>query len=112
MVFPMLGRRLRLIGQHRHAAPTLEQLQAVVDHRTSGFRLDSARWVTIFEIHHAQVPLYRVGAAFLAGDAAHVHTHAGGQGMNTGIQDVFNLLEACPGSRRARRRQTARQLSR
>ncbi len=92
MVFPMLGRRLRLIGQlDGDAPPTLEQLQAVVDHRTSGFRLDSARWITVFEIHHAQVPQYRVGRAFLAGDAAHVHSPAGGQGMNTGIQDAFNL---------------------
>jgi 2-polyprenyl-6-methoxyphenol hydroxylase-like FAD-dependent oxidoreductase len=92
MVFPMLGRRLRLIGQlDGDAPPTLEQLQAVVDHRTSGFPLESARWITVFEIHHAQVPEYRVGRAFLAGDAAHVHSPAGGQGMNTGIQDAFNL---------------------
>ncbi len=38
-----------------------------------------------------QVPRYRVGRAFLAGDAAHTHSPAGGQGMNTGIQDAFNL---------------------
>src|SRR5580704_1086336 len=92
MVFPMLGRRLRLIGQlDSPTAPTLEELQAVVDHRTAGFRLESARWITVFEIHHAQVPHYRVGRGFLAGDAAHVHSPAGGQGMNTGIQDAFNL---------------------
>ena len=92
MVFPMLGRRLRLIGQTDTAvSPTLEQLQAVVDHRTAGFKLDSARWITTFEIHHAQVPQYRSGRAFLAGDAAHIHSPAGGQGMNTGIQDAFNL---------------------
>jgi 2-polyprenyl-6-methoxyphenol hydroxylase-like FAD-dependent oxidoreductase len=92
MVFPMRGRRLRLIGQlDAAAAPTLEELQAVVDQRTAGFRLESARWITLFEIHHAQVPRYRVGRAFLAGDAAHVHSPAGGQGMNTGIQDAFNL---------------------
>jgi 2-polyprenyl-6-methoxyphenol hydroxylase-like FAD-dependent oxidoreductase len=92
MVFPMLGRRLRLIGQlDAPAPPTLEELQAIVDHRTAGFRLESARWITLFEIHHAQVPHYRVGRGFLAGDAAHVHSPAGGQGMNTGIQDAFNL---------------------
>jgi hypothetical protein len=92
MAFPMLGRRLRLIGQlDAPAAPTLEELQAIVDHRTTGFRLESARWITSFETHHAQVPCYRVGRGFLAGDAAHVHSPAGGQGMNTGIQDAFNL---------------------
>jgi 2-polyprenyl-6-methoxyphenol hydroxylase-like FAD-dependent oxidoreductase len=92
MVFPMLGRRLRLIGQlDAAAAPTLDHLQTVVDHRTAGFQLESARWITVFEIHHAQVPQYRAGRAFLAGDAAHVHSPAGGQGMNTGIQDAFNL---------------------
>ena len=92
MVFPMLGRRLRLIGQlDAPAPPTLEELQAIVDHRTSGFRLESERWITLFEIHHAQVRSYRVGRGFLAGDAAHVHSPAGGQGMNTGIQDAFNL---------------------
>ncbi len=53
--------------------------------------IESARWLTIFEIHHAQVPHYRVGRVFLAGDAAHVHSPAGGLGMNTGIQDAFNL---------------------
>jgi hypothetical protein len=66
MVFPMLGRRLRLIGQlDAPAAPTLEELQAVVDHRTSGFRLESARWITLFEIHHAQVRTIASGAGFL-----------------------------------------------
>jgi FAD binding domain len=91
-VFPTLGRRLRLIGQlDAVAVPTLEQLQSVIDHRTAGFWLESARWITVFEIHHAQVPQYRAGRAFLAGDAAHVHSPAGGQGMNTGIQDAFNL---------------------
>jgi hypothetical protein len=54
-------------------------------------RLLNARWLTYFEIRHAQVPAYRVGRAFLAGDAAHIHSPAGGQGMNTGMQDAFNL---------------------
>jgi 2-polyprenyl-6-methoxyphenol hydroxylase-like FAD-dependent oxidoreductase len=94
MAFPMVGRRVRLIAQIEPGSDvpaTLEALQDLVDRRTAGFRLETPRWITIFEIHHAQVPQYRVGRAFLAGDAAHVHSPAGGQGMNTGIQDAFNL---------------------
>jgi hypothetical protein len=49
------------------------------------------RWLSRFHSDERQVPQYRVGRAFLAGDAAHVHSPAGGQGMNTGIQDAANL---------------------
>jgi hypothetical protein len=49
------------------------------------------RWLTRFYAPSGQVPTNRVGRAFLAGDAAHAHSPAGGQGMNTGIQDAFNL---------------------
>ncbi len=99
-VFPMTGQRLRLIAQvvdqpgqddGPSGDPDLASLQAVVDRRANGMHLLDARWITYFEIHHAQVPSYRSGRAFLAGDAAHVHSPAGGQGMNTGMQDAFNL---------------------
>lgn len=63
----------------------------MVDRKVGGVRLLRAHWLTTFEVHHAQVPSYRFGRAFLAGDAAHVHSPAGGQGMNTGMQDSFNL---------------------
>ncbi|MCH9816113.1 MAG: FAD-dependent monooxygenase [Actinomycetia bacterium] len=53
--------------------------------------ITNPRWLTIFNIHHGQVPEYRDGRVFLAGDAAHVHSPAGAQGMNTGMQDAFNL---------------------
>lgn len=49
------------------------------------------RWLSRFQSDERQVPRYQVGRVFLAGDAAHVHSPAGGQGMNTGIQDAANL---------------------
>lgn len=50
-----------------------------------------ARWISRFHSDERQAPEYRVGRVFLAGDAAHVHSPAGGQGMNTGLQDAANL---------------------
>jgi 2-polyprenyl-6-methoxyphenol hydroxylase-like FAD-dependent oxidoreductase len=49
------------------------------------------RWTSRFHSDERQVPRYRVGRVFLAGDAAHVHSPVGGQGMNTGLQDAGNL---------------------
>jgi 2-polyprenyl-6-methoxyphenol hydroxylase-like FAD-dependent oxidoreductase len=92
VVFPMRGERLRVIAQvDEGAEATLERMQQLCEERAGAIELRSSHWITIFEIHHAQVPRYRHGRAFLAGDAAHVHSPAGGQGMNTGMQDAFNL---------------------
>jgi hypothetical protein len=71
--------------------PTQDELQAILDHRIGGIRVVHSHWLTSFEIHHARVPAYRWGRVFLTGDAAHIHSPAGGQGMNTGMQDAFNL---------------------
>jgi 2-polyprenyl-6-methoxyphenol hydroxylase-like FAD-dependent oxidoreductase len=93
-LFPMLGDRVRVIAQldaDGGDEPTVAALQRIAADRAGGISIRTAHWLTIFEIHHAQVPRYRHARAFLAGDAAHVHSPAGGQGMNTGMQDAFNL---------------------
>ncbi|MFD7494488.1 FAD-dependent monooxygenase [Streptomyces sp. NPDC059832] len=55
------------------------------------YGMHDARWISRFHSDERQVPSYRTGRVFLAGDAAHVHSPAGGQGMNTGLQDAANL---------------------
>lgn len=48
-------------------------------------------WFSVYKIHHRCIDRFREGPVFFAGDAAHVHSPAGGQGMNTGLQDAYNL---------------------
>lgn len=72
--------------------PTLEQLQEVVSQLAPvPLQLSEPRWTSGYRLHRRGVPRYRQGRVLLAGDAAHIHSPAGGQGMNTGIQDAYNL---------------------
>jgi hypothetical protein len=53
--------------------------------------LSDPQWISLYHAHHRYVAHFRKGRCFLAGDAAHVHSPAGAQGMNTGLQDAYNL---------------------
>lgn len=76
----------------RTEPPTLEEMQQLVDERGfTDIKLSDSRWMTTFHTHYRLVPRYRHDRVFLAGDAAHIHSYIGGQGMNTGIQDAHNL---------------------
>jgi 2-polyprenyl-6-methoxyphenol hydroxylase-like FAD-dependent oxidoreductase len=88
----LLGMHPTLQGRGETARPSLEELQALADRFTGGrLRLRDPVWLTYFRLQHRHAARYRAGRVFLAGDAAHVHSPAGAQGMNTGIQDAWNL---------------------
>ncbi|MBI0539433.1 FAD-binding monooxygenase [Roseomonas sp. KE2513] len=98
-IFPMREGRVRLIAAvgeaetvHPRAAPTLTEVQSLLDQRAGhGMRASDATWLANFRINGRKARDYRSGRVFLAGDAAHIHSPAGGQGMNTGMQDAINL---------------------
>ncbi len=74
------------------AEPSLAEMQALLDARLPlPARIVTTTWTARYRLHRRGVPCYRQGRVFLAGDAAHVHSPAGAQGMNTGIQDAYNL---------------------
>lgn len=79
------------VGDERE--PSLELFRQLVKERAGGMdvELTEATWLSLYRANVRMVSRYRDRRVFLAGDAAHVHSPAGGQGMNTGIQDAYNL---------------------
>ncbi len=73
-------------------SPTLEDIRSNLA-RLTGFdvQLTDPVWLARYRTSHRRAPSFRKGRAFLAGDAGHIHVPIGGQGMNTGLQDAFNL---------------------
>jgi len=95
-IFPLADRgRVRLIGTIEGDEKTLEQLgfDDISDRATRSLqlRIRKVNWFSVYHVHHRVTEYFRRGRAFLLGDAAHIHTPVGGQGMNTGIGDAINL---------------------
>jgi 2-polyprenyl-6-methoxyphenol hydroxylase-like FAD-dependent oxidoreductase len=99
VVAPLPEERFRIVATVRNAPPepSLADVQALLDGRgpigTPG-RVREIVWSSRFHVHHRLAETVHKGHALLVGDAAHVHSPAGGQGMNIGIQDAILLGEA------------------
>ncbi|RQS69830.1 FAD-binding monooxygenase [Burkholderia sp. Bp8963] len=99
-LFPMGDGRFRLVADRPpesgappdERGPSLAQCQELVRARVgTSIVLSDLTWSSYFRLHSRMVERLRLGRVFFAGDAAHVHSPAGAQGMNTGIQEAFNL---------------------
>jgi 2-polyprenyl-6-methoxyphenol hydroxylase-like FAD-dependent oxidoreductase len=96
-IFPMKGtNRARLVGTVQQAAHddarslSWDDVSAGAIDRL-GIEIERVNWFSTYHVHHRVADRFRKGRVFLAGDAAHIHSPVGGQGMNTGIGDAVNL---------------------
>jgi hypothetical protein len=98
LLFPLRGTdRWRAIGILPAALSGKENvtfedvIPSIQEEAGTGLQFKSCSWFSTYRIYHRAAERFRAGRCFLMGDAAHIHSPAGGQGMNTGLQDAYNL---------------------
>jgi 2-polyprenyl-6-methoxyphenol hydroxylase-like FAD-dependent oxidoreductase len=95
--FPMTEGRCRVISMLPEELSDKEQItfadvaQDFAERMQMDVKLSDPKWLSVYHSHHRYVATFRQGRCFLAGDAAHIHSPVGAQGMNTGLQDAHNL---------------------
>jgi 2-polyprenyl-6-methoxyphenol hydroxylase-like FAD-dependent oxidoreductase len=99
LVAPLPENYFRIVATLQEAppVPAIADFQKILNERgpeNGTIRIRSLSWSSRFHLHHRLAKTFRKGHVLLAGDAAHVHSPAGGQGMNTGIQDAISLADA------------------
>ena len=107
--FPMRGeKRYRIVGafpedMDRDEGEVLfEEIERrIKENAEIALDISHVNWFSTYKVHTRHVNKFSEGRCFLAGDAAHIHTPAGGQGMNTGIQDAYNWRGSCLTSSKA-----------
>lgn len=96
-IFPMPNHHYRIVGEvpprlYGKDTITFEDIQSDFAERMQmDITLSNPYWVSLYHAHHRCVSTFRKGRCFLLGDAAHIHSPVGAQGMNTGLQDAYNL---------------------
>jgi 2-polyprenyl-6-methoxyphenol hydroxylase-like FAD-dependent oxidoreductase len=97
-LFPMKGEhRFRVVGilppsyQNEHPSSFDELVPYIKEEIEADLKFSDTTWFSVYRLHHRCIRHFRAQRVFFAGDAAHIHSPAGGQGMNTGLQDSHNL---------------------